>query len=254
RARFIVVGFECVNIYLHYMLKMDLFCLLVMASCAGVMGIKDTDNPQIKHFMNILAPPVDCAMATAGDRIPDPSDCTKFYMCAGDHLMFPDPLPCPDEFLCFDPDTGDCSDDSTVCDTLCEHTLPSCETECTAHGNLIADINNCTRYYLCLGEGEYAGKVEKYCPDDQPYFNGKECVTDKSQCCNCHVDPCEAAGDVLIDPQNCHAFYMCADFTGTLTTLGPFMCPDDQSFINGTCDASTAECDNVCDLGLNFQS
>ncbi|CAL4149484.1 unnamed protein product [Meganyctiphanes norvegica] len=233
--------------------RIYLKCILLMVelhSC--VMGREFIGNPYIEHWLRALAPPADCSGASPGDKAVDTSDCKKFFLCTGDGSMLPDPFACPEEdgFLCFDSATGECSDVEAACDVACALTAPSCTSECTVLGDNTADLTNCNRHYLCLGDST-AGKIELYCPDERPHFNGKECVNDKSQCCNCHVGTCENTGELLADPQNCHAFYACADLDGTgdIDALGPVTCPNGGSFVSGECDATTTDCENICDLG-----
>ncbi|CAL4126364.1 unnamed protein product, partial [Meganyctiphanes norvegica] len=161
--------------------------------------------------------------------------------------MLPDPLTCPDEFYCFDPAYNECMHGEDSCAKLCDKQEQSCQYECNAFGDLIADAEDCNKNYLCVGDGPPFSPVALTCPPDTPYFDGFECVTDQASCCNCQIESCTEEGELLADPQDCHAYYLCVMIGGDLMQL-PVDCPNGGSFINGACDDATTECETACDL------
>lgn len=230
-----------------------IFGILVAASCRDVLGREFIASHDIEHWLRALAPPDDCNDASAaGKQVTDPDDCTKFFICTAEGQQTADSYACADydpTFACFDPAKKVCDVAGTGCDAACLVTVPTCQTECKLSLDIIADITDCSRHFLCLADGADSGTIELYCPADRPYFNGEKCTNDKSACCSCQPETCATAGDLIADPEDCHSFFTCVDLGGTPTPVGPIPCGGSGSFINGACDSATTECENACDLG-----
>ncbi|XP_071544991.1 uncharacterized protein [Panulirus ornatus] len=99
-----------------------------------------------------------CKMTCSGtplEKIGDPKDCNKYYVCAGEDAV--GPFPCPAEKPYFD--GTECGGDfSKCCEIIC---VPYCP----ADAGDVPDPLDCTRYYECTAAGLIADDAgHKSCP------------------------------------------------------------------------------------------
>ncbi|XP_045105059.1 uncharacterized protein LOC123500404 [Portunus trituberculatus] len=185
-----------------------------------------------------------CKGKDPGDHVEDPKNCTKYYICMPGHIPTQSSLPC-DPGNIFDPDLGICSPGNT-CTASC--VPPDCHLTCTEQVDLISDPYDCSVYWVCLA-GQVVGD-SKRCEADAPYFNGKFCVNDKSQCCTELCRPyCYEGVYQAPDPTNCTAFYICEE-EGVPSEDVHFSCKDNEIFdiTLGRCTPD-AQCRPLCDDG-----
>ncbi|XP_047486151.1 uncharacterized protein LOC125037161 isoform X2 [Penaeus chinensis] len=148
-----------------------------------------------------------CTGELPGILVPDPVNCGRYYVCLQDGLPSDFPFEC-DDGKHFDSGTKTCTDGAFPCD-LCEpkcsvYSCPPDETGLIS----VADANDCGMYYLC-GIGDEPMHIK--CPEATPFFNGKECVKDASECCDpCRVY-CSEAFTQIPDPADCTSYYFCLD-------------------------------------------
>ncbi|KAK4323952.1 hypothetical protein Pmani_005411 [Petrolisthes manimaculis] len=188
----------------------------------------------------------DCNGMSAGDQVADPQNCTQFYICLGDGLPTDTPIPC-EEGNEFPTGATECVGiGPTPCVALCDksHCRYACNTSLST--DIISSHSNCSVYFLCLPEGT----LQRECGLDTPVFNGKDCVKDPYKCCD---TPCTAycsPGLVqIIDPQDCHKYYICVN-EGSVEEQYHYECPPDQHFdLQSSHCVSGEACTNLCDGG-----
>nr|XP_045591514.1 peritrophin-48-like [Procambarus clarkii] len=184
----------------------------------------------------------DCSGPSPPPIIPDPLNCTQFYLCLATDLPSDAPGSCP-AGTSFNPIAVDCSG-TTPCRPNC--TLPACISTCTNDLDKIYDRTNCSRYSICYGSS-LLGPFD--CPADQPYFDGvkQACSADKRRCC---IDPCIAycytAGTETPDPYDCTKYYLCVD-VGLPYEMFHNTCPSGSTFDAqlGHC-VDGATCNTLC--------
>ncbi|XP_045598708.2 uncharacterized protein [Procambarus clarkii] len=184
----------------------------------------------------------DCAGKNPRDKVADPSDCTRYYLCIADGEASDVSLPCPDG-TSFDSTAQDCTG-TVPCKNTC--ILPECKLECSSDPGTRPDPKNCSSYYFCTGGNVY-GPLP--CPDNSPYFNGDSgaCEVSPSVCCR---DPCAAyCMDSQVetqDPYDCHMYYLCPA-SGPADPSYHFTCPSGQYFdvAEGKC-IDGADCSAPC--------
>ncbi|XP_042242038.1 uncharacterized protein LOC121879448 [Homarus americanus] len=183
-----------------------------------------------------------CSGHKAGDKVRDPTDCTKYYVCinAGGQLIpSTEPEDCTDGDY-FEYHRSRCEPISgapvNFCSPLCNPCVPYCEHA----GQLTPDPFDCSIYYVCLDDGHL---LQQDCPYDAGYFNFRtgDCVDDDSVCygyCDICKPHCVANGEKVPDPFDCHNFYQCFPPDAILGT-----CPHDGVFnrVSHYCE-SDAEC------------
>ncbi|XP_045600707.2 peritrophin-48-like [Procambarus clarkii] len=185
----------------------------------------------------------DCAGKALGDKVPDPLNCTNYYICLGDGIVSDHAVPCP---IFFDPVEADCGGAAgDTCDPVC---LPEdCHITCNGSFSLISDPRNCSTYYICI-----AGQVSQtvHCNSDNPYFNGVNCVNDKEVCCTVSCVPyCQPGIVQAPDPTDCTKFYICTE-EGPVDSSLHFTCSSGEHFDYqiGRC-VSGSSCTNLCATG-----
>ncbi|XP_042209191.1 uncharacterized protein LOC121857264 [Homarus americanus] len=159
----------------------------------------------------------DCSGKKVLDRVTDPLNCTKYFIC------------------------GNCSG-PVNCTPKCEP--PACHLTCNGSLDSISDPNDCGIYYICSA-GNILGPIS--CPKDRPYFDGKTCTTDSSQCCSGLCTPyCQAGIVEAPDPVNCTNYYICSR-TGPADEKLHFSCPSGENFdvAQGHCIPG-AKCTIMC--------
>ncbi|XP_069178937.1 uncharacterized protein [Procambarus clarkii] len=188
-----------------------------------------------------------CSGKFPQDKVADPANCTKYYICLDDETPSAISFPCPagqefdatTTFECVTP-----ADGAPPCVASC--TIPPCRTTCTNDPDAIPDPKNCNMYYVCTS-GNILGPLE--CPAGKPYFNstGRACAASSSVCCS---DPCVAmcvAGHAQTqDPYDCHKFYYCAA-VGPPDDMYHSTCPSGENFNPATYACGTGvPCNTVC--------
>ncbi|KAG7176130.1 uncharacterized protein LOC121879412 [Homarus americanus] len=192
-----------------------------------------------------------CEGARDGEYITDPSDCTKYYVCIeieGEMIPSQHPLECPDGYYFNDqhtePQCDPINDAPTdFCSSLCD----PCAVDCNGHnpGTQQPSPRDCSKFEICLAEEDHY--LEGDCPFDSEYYDFRTatCQNEYSLCyhyCDPCVPHCVYDGQRIIDPYDCHQFYLC-----TPPTKAVFLCPHDQVFNNKTqeCEAD-ASCWTAC--------
>ncbi|XP_063595463.1 uncharacterized protein LOC134772417 [Penaeus indicus] len=199
-----------------------------------VAAVRDGSMP-----VDSCAPVCPSPSATT-NRVPDPTDCTRYYYCLTDGSATDFTEKCPDGML-FDNVSSDCMDAASATCLTCE---PTCKFECPADGStaLVANSEDCRSFFVCNN----GGSVPVSCDPNKPFFNGTTCTTEESQCCDrCQVY-CEQEFTEIPDPANCTNFYYCAR-KGFPTEEDLHHCADRAVFNQEThhCD-SEAECVQPC--------
>ncbi|XP_069178929.1 peritrophin-48-like [Procambarus clarkii] len=185
----------------------------------------------------------DCNGKNPLDKVPDPLNCTNYYICLGDGIASDHAVPCPAGNY-FPPDGPDCTAVTGTCEATCQP--PDCHITCNGSFSLISDPFDCGKYYICI-----AGQVTqtRYC-DPDTYFNGVNCVDDKEVCCTVSCVPyCQPGIVETPDPTDCTKYYMC-DVEGAVDPNLHFSCKSGEHFDYqiGRC-ASGASCTNLCSGG-----
>ncbi|XP_047484360.1 mucin-2-like [Penaeus chinensis] len=184
----------------------------------------------------------DCTGKPAGSKVPDPRNCTQYYLCLNGEVPTDHPLWCePGEI--FDTTLNECQV-GTDCTDQCPATVPNCHFTCNGTYDLVSDPSSCSQYFVCLPHG-LEGPFG--CPAGAPYFNGENCVDDKDTCCSDPCTPfCEAAVTQVPDPTDCTKYYICLE-PGLASEEYHFTCDAGQNFnyVTGRCD-SGASCVILC--------
>ncbi|KAK3872859.1 hypothetical protein Pcinc_022114 [Petrolisthes cinctipes] len=148
----------------------------------------------------------DCNGMDAGVQVPDPLNCSQFYICVGDGLPSDEAVACPPSNEFPAGATGCIPVGTTPCVALCDksHCRYACNT--TLSTDIISSHNNCSVYFLCLPEGT----IQRECPPENSVFNGEKCISDRYKCCDNPCTPYCSPGVVqIIDPQDCTKYYIC---------------------------------------------
>ncbi|XP_045600226.2 uncharacterized protein [Procambarus clarkii] len=186
---------------------------------------------------------IDCSTHAAGDQIPDPTNCNRYYVClANGH---------PSDVV-FDCDVGEKFDTNTsACvasaDATCGVCPPTCKYSCGNNTVVfpIADPTDCTKYLLC---GIFNPPVALECDSGTDlYFNGTACQSDINQCCDSCAVFCDTAFTEIADPTNCTNYYFCSAAGYYPEADDLHTCPEGENYssADGTCSAS-AECVQPC--------
>ncbi|XP_071540943.1 uncharacterized protein [Panulirus ornatus] len=211
-------------------------CLLLLVALA------------VKPSQEVCAP--DCTGVDPGTSIKDPTDCTRYYVCLsinGEMIPSEEAVQCPSGHyfnsyhsvprcdLIEDAPEGFCS-------PLCDPCAPDCSLN--TPGTLQPHPLDCSLYYVCLADGH---TLEEACPVEFRYFDYRtgNCQVDDTLCyryCDLCLTHCTYDGQMVIDPYDCHRFYLCTPPTEAL-----YLCPHDQVFNTGTgqCEANAA-CEVLC--------
>lgn len=182
-----------------------------------------------------------CEGKEPGEWVADPYNCTQFYLCLEDGSPSDHPLPCDQGHF----EDGTCQGQS-LCDPPC--ITGYCDIVCKRPLHYIADRFDCSIYYLCSVSNDALGPYT--CPEDKPFFNGQSCTADQDKCCKRDCMPyCNATNTQIIDPTDCHNYYICLE-------LGPahpdylFFCTNGWGFdiASGHC-SQDAHCEVLCPEG-----
>nr|XP_045600705.1 uncharacterized protein LOC123759616 [Procambarus clarkii] len=182
----------------------------------------------------------DCTGKTAGDYVPDPLNCTNFYICLADNMPTNHAVPCPAGEI-FNPETLLC-EAGLNCVPVCQP--PNCHITCNGSFSLISDPFNCGVYHICIA-GQVTATV--HCEADNPFFNGENCVNDKDVCCTVSCVPyCQPGIVQAPDPTDCTKYYICVE-EGPVDSSLHFPCDSGQYFDyqTGRCLSGTS-CTNLC--------
>lgn len=184
----------------------------------------------------------DCSGATAGDKVPDPTDCGSYYLCLSPNEPSVTPFACADDDPSkpyFDSINNRCSNKDDHCVTPC---VPSfCHLTCTEAIDYIADTENCSVFYICLPNGI---SPPQYCSPEAPFFDSthQRCVAENTVCCDPKVNV------QVPDPYDCTSFYLCTEI-GPVDAEGNshFTCPNGENYnaTLGDC-VPDAECKILC--------
>ncbi|XP_071544982.1 uncharacterized protein [Panulirus ornatus] len=184
----------------------------------------------------------DCFQKPAGELVEDPMNCTKFYISIGHDLCTDVSVPCEPGNI-FDPGTKGCVA-GTTCTPSCQPI--ACHLTCNGTLDTIADVKNCSLYYFCpVSGGMPIGPIS--CPADRPVFDGQNCITDKSKCCEDFCVPFCHPGLIQVpDPKDCTKFYVCVE-EGPVDENLHFSCDSGQHFdvTEGHC-VSGGTCEALC--------
>ncbi|KAK7086083.1 hypothetical protein SK128_005376 [Halocaridina rubra] len=180
-----------------------------------------------------------CTGHASNDKVPDPNNCTQYYVC------LPGQVPSDDPFSCsvgeeFDPVLGNCTA-PYGCKPTCAGS--GCHMTCYNVDEYIADPVNCSLFYVCDINGPGAAEA---CPGSSPFYNPVSgiCTQDSSVCCKPSCIPfCEELSIQVPDPKNCSQYYQC----NSGPVYPPKACPAGEVFNIGTgrCDP-TAKCVEWC--------
>ncbi|XP_042860890.1 uncharacterized protein LOC122246406 [Penaeus japonicus] len=184
----------------------------------------------------------DCTGKPAGSKVPDPMNCTQFYLCLNGGVPTDHPLWCESGEI-FDEVIEDCRVGSD-CKPKCPPTTSGCHFTCNFTYDLVSDPLNCGQYFVCLPHG-LGGPLA--CPEGSRYFDGEKCVDDEGACCSDKCTPfCEAAATQVPDPSDCTKYYICLD-SGPASEDYHFQCDAGENFniATGLCD-SGASCVTIC--------
>lgn len=150
-----------------------------------------------------------CDNVDPGTRIPDPTNCQRYYICLqGGHVSdFTEECDDGEVF-----NEGECENEENlecfVCAPPCKFTCPQDASESmdTIEATLVADRNDCNIYYVCIPGND---PQELSCPDDKPFFNGEVCSANENECCDLCSSFCYERFTEIPDPTNCTNFYYC---------------------------------------------
>ncbi|XP_053653655.2 uncharacterized protein [Cherax quadricarinatus] len=203
----------------------------------------------VRLSVEVCAP--DCSGVDPGISVRDPTDCTRYYVCLsinGVNTPSEFPVECPDSQYFNDGHTVPRCDPiadapSDFCSDLCDPCIPDCNGNNA--GTEQPDPLSCSQFDVCLVDpGHY---LENFCPSDAPYFDFRHsvCQSDPTLCygyCDLCLPHCTYNGQLVIDPVNCHEFYLCSP-----PTMAHFLCPSNQVFnrLTGECEAD-ADCEILC--------
>ncbi|KAK8724548.1 hypothetical protein OTU49_011123 [Cherax quadricarinatus] len=144
-----------------------------------------------------------CVDIEPGVKIADPKSCRNYYICLVDEKVSDFTVECPEGQI-FDAANKICANEGR-CD-VCD---PPCKFSCPANIDkveLVADRSDCSNIQICVPNNE---PVPSTCSDGAPYFNGTECTTDASQCCDPCIPFCSEPFTQIPDPTDCTNFYFC---------------------------------------------
>nr|XP_045600226.1 peritrophin-48-like [Procambarus clarkii] len=189
--------------------------------------------------------PIDCSDHDAGVKIPDPTNCNRYYICLANGHPSDAVFVCP-EGQKFDTNTSACVDSAGT--YTCGVCPPACKYSCGNNTDIfaIADPTDCKKYFLC---GVLPTPVALECDPSTTdlYFNGEECQSDQSECCDSCAVYCDTAFTEIADPTNCKNYYFCSAAGYYPEADDLHTCPEGENYssADGTCSAS-AECVQPC--------
>ncbi|XP_069178924.1 peritrophin-48-like [Procambarus clarkii] len=211
------------------MIKRSLLIIVLAVVCAVGILQQDACLP-------------DCNGKNSGDKVPDPKNCTNYYICFDDDINSDHPIPCPSGNY-FDPSSSACVPGSADdCEAVCN---PSdCLFTCNGSFSLISDPFDCGTFYICI-----AGQPTEtlHCTIDAPYFDGVNCVNNREECCTVSCVPyCQPGIALTPDPTDCTKYYMCVE-EGAVDPNLQFTCGSGEHFDYqiGRCVLG-ASCTNLC--------
>nr|XP_045600708.1 peritrophin-1-like [Procambarus clarkii] len=184
----------------------------------------------------------DCTGKNPLDKVPDPLNCTNYYICINDGTPADHALACPSDNF-FDPEELDCFPAPPEgCQAACPS--PGCLVTCNGSYSMISDAFNCSTYYVCI---EGVPDIEFTCPSEDPYFDGVSCVSDKDACCKVSCVPyCQTGVVQALDPTDCTKCYLCPQ-EGPVDPSLHFTCDIEEHFDyqSGQCVAGSS-CTSLC--------
>ncbi|XP_045111357.1 integumentary mucin C.1-like [Portunus trituberculatus] len=203
------------------------FLLLVVAG-TGALGQGEGNTCQLN-----------CTNSSPGDKIPDPRDCRKFYVCLATDGPSDVPFYCPDG-LKFDTVTRECVSEGATC-ALC---YPKCKYDCVIPSGYAAVREDCTKITFC----EIDPPFTVQCGPGEEYFDGESCQSDAAQCCDPCLVFCQEGNIETADPTSCRHFYFCTH-TGYPLPQDRYECPEGELFdstMSMCVDESLATCIQPC--------
>ncbi|KAK7086506.1 hypothetical protein SK128_015257 [Halocaridina rubra] len=200
-------------------------------------GVRDKERAISCVFRTVgAACTPSCIGSFPGEKVADPFDCTKYYICGPDETLSEISYSCePGTFF------GNSSCDAVSCKQLCG----ACQLTCYDNITYVGDPSDCSVFYEC---GIVQGPPQT-CPGHIPYFDSvnSECTDNSTVCCVPSCTPICPVMNVLIpDPADCTKYYYCTD----APPYPLFSCGSGEVFDigNGAC-SPTAECIVMCPGG-----
>nr|XP_045587517.1 uncharacterized protein LOC123749462 [Procambarus clarkii] len=216
------------------------------------MGDRQEAQVQVAALLCGLAAGVcepNCSGKASGDKVKDPYDCTKYYVCLRDGIPSDTSLPCiPGGFFSEIANPPDCVP-SLSCDwDVC--VAKPCHLVCKSNLDRIVDKNNCSRFYHCQN-GDIQGPFD--CPAATPYFDGINCMSNQDVCCDLCIAYCPNYITEIPDPYDCNMYYFCQT-AGEVNSANHFSCPAGEMYdpTAGHCVAGDA-CTPLCGTNNNCQ-
>lgn len=187
---------------------------------------------------------VDCTgCSDVWSKIPDPSNCRRYYVCEREKLFSEMPFECPFGRV-FHPDRKACIL-GYFCNSPCKH-IAQCHYSCQPGTQyyLTASSYDCSIYHVCDGVTTKPVATRK-CDVHIPYFNGVLCQTNVTECCDCQPH-CSAddLGKAVQDPLDCRRYFECMVIG---RPVFPLTCDPGTHFVPETGQCSPlAPCITVC--------
>nr|XP_045600281.1 uncharacterized protein LOC123759370 isoform X1 [Procambarus clarkii] len=195
----------------------------------------------VRRSVQLCAP--DCSNADPNTDVRDPTDCTRYYVCIdinGVNTPSKDPVECTDGYYFNTAHTTPRCDPiqgalNGFCSPLCDPCIPDCNGN--NPGTVEPNPLDCSKYDVCLQEPNIY--LEYECDVATPYFDFRKqvCQTDETLCypyCDLCEPHCTTSGQRVIDPTDCHQFYLCSPPDKSV-----FRCPGVQIF-----NIETSECED----------
>ncbi|KAK3872845.1 hypothetical protein Pcinc_022100 [Petrolisthes cinctipes] len=198
-----------------------------------------TTAPPSSYPMDCLPIP-DCSLLPPGSQLPNPKDCTQFFICFPDGTLSTDSYPCP-ENESFHPVILECVSNPSGVDIPC---FPACCPLTCKESDRLIHPHDCQKYYFCYGE---LTDIVECQGSSSPYFNGETCVGDEDSCCPI---PCKTYCSVLVSllphPTDCHKYYNCTEY-GPPDPASAMTCEPGEIFDYRLSRCSTdALCEPIC--------
>ncbi|CAL4211911.1 unnamed protein product [Meganyctiphanes norvegica] len=139
-------------------------------------------------------------------------------------------------------------------------TKDTCDPVCENADTFTADPYDCNSYFYCITPGTPSGPY--LCPDGEIFDSTvkpnhddykKPCKKDTSPPCKaiCETPTCQIVCkntlDVIVDPMDCHVFYVCVPNENGSLKPHRDECPSDRPNFNGAdCTSHEEDCCDVC--------
>ncbi|XP_045600282.2 uncharacterized protein [Procambarus clarkii] len=203
----------------------------------------------VRRSVQLCAP--DCTGTDPETFVRDPTDCTRYYVCInvnGVNTPSEVPLQCTDGYYFNDAHSIPRCDPiegapAGFCSRLCDPCIPDCNGN--NPGTEQPNPTDCSKFVVCLTDPNVY--LENDCDVATPYYDFKHsiCQSDETLCypyCDICEPHCTYSGQRVIDPTDCHQFYLCSPPNKSV-----FLCPQEQVFntVTGECEDG-AVCETLC--------